>query len=59
MIYEIFKMYKKYIGQLLTFSEANELIYKWRNEEKRIVFTNGYFDILHIGHTKLLNAAAL
>ena len=30
----------------------------WRSTGKKIVFTNGCFDILHVGHIKLLNAAA-
>ena len=29
----------------------------WRNEGKRIVFTNGCFDILHIGHLIYLEYA--
>ena len=38
--------------------EASEFIAKWRNQGQQIVFTNGCFDILHIGHIKLLHAAA-
>ncbi|NQV01779.1 MAG: D-glycero-beta-D-manno-heptose 1-phosphate adenylyltransferase [Bacteroidia bacterium] len=30
----------------------------WRFEEKRIVFTNGCFDILHLGHIDYLTQAA-
>jgi glycerol-3-phosphate cytidylyltransferase len=30
---------------------------KWRNEGKRVVFTNGCFDLLHIGHIRLLREA--
>jgi D-beta-D-heptose 7-phosphate kinase/D-beta-D-heptose 1-phosphate adenosyltransferase len=39
-------------------SRAREIISAWRSEGNRIVFTNGCFDILHIGHIKLLHAAA-
>ena len=35
-----------------------ETIQRWRQQEQRIVFTNGCFDILHPGHVKLLQAAA-
>jgi len=28
-----------------------------RNEERRIVFTNGHFDLLHVGHLRYLQAA--
>ena len=30
----------------------------WRAEGRQVVFTNGCFDILHVGHLQLLNAAA-
>lgn len=31
---------------------------RWRNEGKRIVFTNGCFDLLHAGHLSLLHQAS-
>ena len=37
---------------------AHKRIEKWRAGGKRIVFTNGCFDILHMGHIKLLQSAA-
>ncbi len=45
-------------NKIFTIRQAKELIAKWHNEGKRIVFTNGCFDILHIGHIKLLHAAS-
>ncbi|TAN08618.1 MAG: D-glycero-beta-D-manno-heptose 1-phosphate adenylyltransferase [Rhodanobacteraceae bacterium] len=33
-------------------------VHRWRLEGKRIVFTNGCFDLLHAGHLALLHAAA-
>ena len=30
---------------------------QWKEEGKKIVFTNGCFDIIHLGHTSLLHAA--
>lgn len=30
---------------------------RWRNENKRVVFTNGCYDILHPGHIRLLERA--
>ncbi len=30
----------------------------WRMQQKRIVFTNGCFDLLHVGHLHILNQAA-
>ena len=37
---------------------ARGVLNEWRRAGRRIVFTNGCFDILHIGHIKLLHAAA-
>jgi D-beta-D-heptose 7-phosphate kinase/D-beta-D-heptose 1-phosphate adenosyltransferase len=37
---------------------AADLVKAWRNDGRRVVFTNGCFDILHVGHIKLLHAAA-
>src|SRR3989344_521712 len=38
-------------------SEIKKLIEELKNQGKKIVFTNGCFDILHVGHIKLLNEA--
>ena len=35
-------------------SRLQQTLNKWRGEKKSIVFTNGCFDILHLGHIKLL-----
>ncbi|WP_456392136.1 D-glycero-beta-D-manno-heptose 1-phosphate adenylyltransferase [Persephonella sp.] len=34
-----------------------EIIEKWRKEGKKIVFTNGCFDIIHAGHVDYLEKA--
>ncbi|MEM7102135.1 MAG: D-glycero-beta-D-manno-heptose 1-phosphate adenylyltransferase [Bacteroidota bacterium] len=39
-------------------SKAVELVNKWQNEGQKVVFTNGCFDILHLGHLHYLAAAA-
>ena len=44
--------------KIVTRQVALSKISSWRNMGKKIVFTNGCFDILHVGHIKLLNAAA-
>ena len=46
------KIYSK-IGQ-----SAIDLINTWKSEGKKIVFTNGCFDILHSGHIQYLSEAA-
>ncbi len=40
-----------------TVARADEEIRRWRGEGKRIVFTNGVFDLLHPGHVRYLRAA--
>ncbi|GAB4542374.1 MAG: hypothetical protein Fur0020_11860 [Thermodesulfovibrionia bacterium] len=38
-------------------SEIREIVRSLKGEGKRIVFTNGCFDILHIGHVRYLKEA--
>lgn len=40
-------------------TEAKKIISKWRNDSKRIIFTNGCFDIIHRGHIEYLKQAKL
>jgi D-beta-D-heptose 7-phosphate kinase / D-beta-D-heptose 1-phosphate adenosyltransferase len=40
-----------------TWDEIYSIISELKNNEKKIVFTNGCFDILHIGHVKYLEKA--
>jgi len=35
-----------------------DTIQNWRNDGHKIVFTNGVFDILHVGHLHCLEEAA-
>ena len=37
--------------------EKMEFIKKIKSQKLNIVFTNGCFDILHVGHTRYLNRA--
>ena len=56
---EIAKFEKSYSvsneDQIKTFNEISEITKRLKNEGKKIVFTNGCFDILHAGHVKYLN----
>ncbi|HEX68636.1 MAG TPA: D-glycero-beta-D-manno-heptose 1-phosphate adenylyltransferase [bacterium] len=45
------------MGKILTRSQAKEIIRKEREKGKKIVFTNGCFDLLHAGHIYLLREA--
>ena len=40
-----------------TWPDALETVLRWRKQGYKIGFTNGCFDLLHSGHTKLLNEA--
>lgn len=40
-----------------TLNEISSIVNEVKNKDKKIVFTNGCFDILHLGHIKYLEAA--
>ncbi|MCG6911751.1 MAG: bifunctional D-glycero-beta-D-manno-heptose-7-phosphate kinase/D-glycero-beta-D-manno-heptose 1-phosphate adenylyltransferase HldE [Deltaproteobacteria bacterium] len=44
--------------KVVTIDQAAEMAADWRRDGRLVVFTNGCFDILHVGHIKLLHAAA-
>ncbi len=44
-------------SHIKTFDEIEKLAKKLHSQGKRIVFTNGCFDILHVGHVKYLEEA--
>jgi D-beta-D-heptose 7-phosphate kinase/D-beta-D-heptose 1-phosphate adenosyltransferase len=43
--------------KVVTKAELVPLLERARREKQRIVFTNGCFDLMHIGHTRYLQAA--
>src|SRR3990172_1047947 len=45
------------MGQVVAQSRLKKLLGKLRRERKRIVFTNGCFDLLHLGHVEYLRQA--
>lgn len=45
------------MSKIISFDEIGEIAATVRSEGKRIVFTNGCFDILHIGHVRYLKEA--
>jgi glycerol-3-phosphate cytidylyltransferase len=45
------------MGSIIARSELEELARKLKSEGKRIVTTNGCFDLLHVGHVRILKAA--
>jgi D-beta-D-heptose 7-phosphate kinase/D-beta-D-heptose 1-phosphate adenosyltransferase len=44
-------------SHIKSFEEINEIVKRYRANGKRVVFTNGCFDILHVGHVKYLQIA--
>ena len=44
-------------GKLASRSEAIEKVRAWQASGKKVVFSNGCFDILHAGHVEYLDAA--
>ncbi len=45
------------MGEVVRFEELAALGERLRAEGKRVVFTNGHFDLLHVGHLRYLQAA--
>jgi rfaE bifunctional protein nucleotidyltransferase chain/domain len=45
------------VGSVIPFERLAALGEVLRNEERRIVFTNGHFDLLHVGHLRYLQSA--
>jgi D-beta-D-heptose 7-phosphate kinase/D-beta-D-heptose 1-phosphate adenosyltransferase len=45
------------LDKVVTTARLTPLLEQARREKKRIVFTNGCFDLMHIGHTRYLEAA--
>ena len=43
--------------KVMTKEQLAPLLQQAREQKKRIVFTNGCFDLMHIGHTRYLQAA--
>ena len=51
------ELYKEDLKNIIQFNNINSLVNQLKLEKKKIVFTNGCFDILHKGHIDLLNKA--
>lgn len=44
-------------AKLLNWEEAREIVRQVQSEGRTVVFTNGCFDLLHVGHVRYLQAA--
>ena len=45
------------VEKILTLEQAFEVVEDLKRRGKRVVFTNGCFDLLHPGHTRVLAEA--
>ncbi len=48
---------ESYVTKRKTLAELTEIVYSLKSRNKKVVFTNGCFDLLHIGHIKFLEEA--
>ena len=46
------------MGKIIKKEEAEEIIGKLKKQNKKTVFTNGCFDILHVGHVRYLRESS-
>jgi len=45
-------------SKVTSWQELPHLLSRWRSQGKKVAFTNGCFDVLHLGHVSLLEKAA-
>jgi D-beta-D-heptose 7-phosphate kinase/D-beta-D-heptose 1-phosphate adenosyltransferase len=45
------------LEKVVTLAQLTPLLERVRRDKQRIVFTNGCFDLMHVGHTRYLQAA--
>ena len=49
---------KQLLNKVTNRETLKELVQQWKLEQKKVVFTNGCFDLLHIGHLTYMAKAA-
>ena len=52
------KALKKINNKIFDLQLLMKKIEKWRSENKKVVFTNGCFDLIHLGHIEILARSA-
>lgn len=52
------KQLSKIKKKIFTLDKFEGTLFKWKEQNKKIVFTNGCFDIIHRGHIEYLSKAA-
>ena len=46
-------------AKIVTLAEAKLTVKSWQNNQQRVVFTNGCFDLIHLGHVDYLEKARM
>lgn len=46
-----------YLEKILDWDQARRAVQAWKDQGHTVVFTNGCFDLMHIGHLRYLTAA--
>jgi rfaE bifunctional protein nucleotidyltransferase chain/domain len=49
---------KTLLAKITTLPQLSATITAWKSDSKKVVFTNGVFDLLHLGHITYLSKAA-
>ena len=49
---------KELLNKIRPLAELKTMVTTWQNQGKKVVFTNGVFDLLHIGHVTYLAKSA-
>ena len=52
------KKLNKLKGKIFNIKDLSEIINEWRLNKNKIVFTNGCFDLIHLGHLEILARSA-
>jgi len=55
---QVLSHYPMHNPKITTRQSARNRVASWQDQDQRVVFTNGCFDLLHPGHIKLLQEAA-
>jgi rfaE bifunctional protein nucleotidyltransferase chain/domain len=42
-------------NKIVAFNELDKIIQQWKSQNQKLVFTNGCFDIIHLGHIDYLS----
>jgi D-beta-D-heptose 7-phosphate kinase/D-beta-D-heptose 1-phosphate adenosyltransferase len=48
---------KNTINKIIDRNDIRDIVYRLKKEGKKIVFTNGCFDLIHVGHVRYLSQA--